>query len=203
MFFGLLGKLLPDSAETPPTPVVSRSSPIKVKESAAPAISISPLLTAEEPAPPLPTPLPKPPVLTHALPPDIGAAASAWSLYEKLDLVTKGFEFTSKEHGTPAFWTFRKVEPMREYSAIAMGNNDGTLTALTVELVATDPGLDTFAKSYFGAFAKAVVPASRQEDLALWMQQAVGTVATRNFGDLTVSLAGSGKSHRRITIQPK
>jgi hypothetical protein len=128
--------------------------------------------------------------------------------FEQLNLAKLGFSLSQhkvdinepRDHG---YWTIRKTDPTREYTAIFLQDRTtGIVTALTLELVTSAESPNALATTYFKTLGKALLPDSDKKPYEDWLAKAVLYPASATFGGFNFTTAQASESHRRVTIQP-
>jgi len=126
----------------------------------------------------------------------------AQALFSRLKLVEKGFT-SARHHGVEGdFWTWRKTDPDRQYSAVFLLNVNGTTRAITLELVDTSGRVDELARSFFRTVMTEILSLVGKAEFDATALSKLEQDKFLNLPGLQLYLTQTGQSHRRLTIQP-
>lgn len=128
------------------------------------------------------------------------ARVDAAKIYALLDLASKGFEYKRNADHSPLFWTLRKTDADREYTAVFLADDDAKTKAVTLELVSTGTGTNELARNYFKTIVGSFIAPTEKKTLEDWLVKNVGSDANNLIAGLRFILH-STSTHRRLTIQ--
>ena len=120
-------------------------------------------------------------------------------LFTVLNLGSRGFTSNDHSRETPSYWTYRRTDADREYTAVVLGGNKG-IQAVTAELVSSTGSTIDQAKSYFSTFAGQLITPDYREAVTSWVAATISSSGSHNFGDVTVTLSHVSSFHQRITF---
>jgi hypothetical protein len=125
----------------------------------------------------------------------------AAKIFARLDLASKGFEFKRNAENNPLFWTLRKADADREYTAVFLAGDNGKPKAITLELVSIGSGIDGLARNYFKTLVGAFMPASEAKEAENWIMQLTSSMESKTIAGLQLTWNSTSSTHRRLTIQ--
>lgn len=122
-------------------------------------------------------------------------------IYAKLDLASKGFDFKRNAEHNPLFWTLRKADTDREYSAVFLAGDNGKTKAITLELVLNGVGIDGLARNYFKTLIGAIMPTTEAKEAETWLIQLTSSMESKTIAGLQFTWHSTSTTQRRLTIQ--
>ncbi|MEQ1934675.1 MAG: hypothetical protein ABL962_12500 [Fimbriimonadaceae bacterium] len=129
------------------------------------------------------------------------ASVEAVKIFAKLGLATKGFDFKRNAESSQLFWTLRKTDTDREYTAVFLAGDNGKTKAITLELVSVGAGIDEFARNYFKTVVGAFMPPADAKEVESWIMKLASSTESKSFAGLQFSWNSTITTHRRLTIQ--
>lgn len=204
--FVILGLITGRSGNVPANAVPAQYSPIMPR-----ANSLSPEAMPPPSNIPLPAVVPAqvPPVQPEAVKPVLPADTVDLKkidpavLYARLGLADKGFLFNKHAETNRLFWTWRKTDTGREYTAVFLADELAAPRAITLELVDTSGAVDVLARNYFKTVLTQILPSNKAAEAESWLAKLQGMNDSKTFAGLELAAIHTGNTHRRLTIQPK